>query len=259
MSLMSSLIALASQSFPRLSSRVLASSGYTLDLSRFGGPEAFSVWTVATAERQDRAWQPIVQAAKTGRPRDDVAALVAALTELSPQSETVLEVGCGGGYNSEIINSAFSHLDYHGIDISEPMIAIAEAHYPARSFEVGSAYELPVADNSFDVVVDGVALIHMPEWQRALPEYVRAAKNQVILHGLTLTETSPTTLFAKYAYGQPAQELVFNRSELLGLCQSLGLTLAKVYGGLDYDLKHYLGVESVSETWAFELRGAPAR
>jgi SAM-dependent methyltransferase len=253
MSLVSFLIAFASQAFPRLSSRVLASSGYTLKVDSFGGPEVFSVWTVETAERQDRAWQPIVEAAKAGHPREDVAALGEALESLSGSVRTLLEVGCGGGYNSEIIRSQKPEFEYQGLDISDAMIAISKSHYPDRTFLVGSAYELPFEPRSFDVVIDGVALIHMPDWQRALPEYARVARSQVILHGLTLTDTAPTTKFAKYAYGQPAIELVFNRTELLALCAQLGITLSSQFGGLDYDLKRYLGIESVSETWVLNV------
>lgn len=257
MSLTSSLIAFASQAFPRLSSRVLASSGYTLDPASFGGPEAFSVWTEATAERQDRAWRPIVAAAKAGHPREDVASLCEALDRVDAHARTLLEVGCGGGYNSEIIKSQLPSLQYHGLDISEAMVAISQAHYPGRAFTVGSAYELPFAQDSFDVVVDGVALIHMPEWRRALAEYARVAEGSVILHGLTLTDSAPTTTFAKYAYGQPAIELVFNRAELLTACNGLGMALASQHGGLDYDLKRYLGIESVSETWVMAPTTGP--
>lgn len=253
MSLVSFMVAVASQTFPRFSSRVLASSGYTLNLEKFGGSEVFSVWTVETAERQDRAWHPIVEAAKAGHPREDVAALGEALDSLGGSERTLLEVGCGGGYNSEIINSQRPELEYQGLDISDAMIAISRAHYPDRPFLVGSAYELPFEPRSFDVVVDGVALIHMPDWQKALAEYARVARSEVILHGLTLTDMTPTTKFAKYAYGQPAIELVFNRAELLALCADLGMTVSNKLGGLDYDLKRYLGIESVSETWVLKV------
>ena len=253
MSLKSTVLAFASQAMPRLSSRVLASSGYTLDLGKFGGLDGFSVWTTDTAERQDRAWQPIVEAAKAGDPREDVAALYDALNALGAGTEKVLEVGCGGGYNSEIIMSRFPLVDYHGVDIAESMVALGRAHYPARSFALASAYDLPYADDSFEIVIDGVALLHMLEWQRALGEYARVAKKHVVLHGLTLTDDSPTTIFAKYAYGQPTVELVFNRSEVLAACDSAGLQFVSAHEGLEYDLDEYIGIRSVSETWVMSV------
>ncbi len=257
MALISRLLPVASQCFPKLSSRILASSGYTLDLDKFGGPDAFRVWDDATAQRQDRAWQPIVAAAKAGRRRGDVESLRRALTFLATEQTTVLEVGCGGGYNSEIIAALFLGFRYTGVDLSEAMIESARKHYPQRDFAVGSAYGLAFDDHSFDIVIDGVALIHMPKWKTALGEYSRVTRGHVVLYGLTLTDDSPTTMFAKYAYGQPAMELVFARQELLEECEAVGLELVSVHPALDYNLKSYIGVESVSETWV--LKAHPGR
>lgn len=256
MAVVSSLISFASQHFPKLSSRVLASSGYTLDVARFGGSEAFSVWEESTARRQDRAWQPIVTDAKSDRPREDVASLYAALDFLKDRPVAVLEVGSGGGHVSEILAHRYPGFHYSGVDISLPMISIATAHYPQRDFAVGSAYDLSFADDSIDVVIDGVALIHMPHWQQALREYARVAREYVVLHGLTLADAVPTTRFAKYAYGQPAIEFVFNRAVLLAECEGLGLTLLRSYDGLDYNLASYIGIESVSQTWVLQAREA---
>jgi SAM-dependent methyltransferase len=253
MSWKSSLLAVASQTAPRLSSRVLASAGYTLDTEKFG-PDAFDVWSEETAQRQDRAWQEIVDEAKQGRPRHDVHALYDALEPLIGSGETsLLEVGCGGGYYSEIIAHRFPTVRYEGLDLSPAMIELAREHYPARDFVVGSAYELPSRANSFDIVMDGVAIIHMPSWKKALGEYARVAKHHVILHGVTVTDSKQTTQFAKYAYGQPSLELVFNRAELLGECTSLGLTQTRVIAGLDYDLEKFIGIPSVEETWVLEV------
>jgi SAM-dependent methyltransferase len=240
----SRLLAFASQRFPRLSSRVLASSGYTLDLTRYGD---FGVWSPSTAERQDRAWQPIIAAAKAGNPREDVAALQAVLDEI-PGASTLLEVGCGGGYNSEVVAFSAPAINYTGIDLSASMIEIAREHYPTRTFLVGSAYELPFDDDAFDVVMDGVALLHMTEWPRAIAEYARVATSTVVLHGVTVTEERTTT-FAKFAYGQPSIELVFSRADLMQVIEQHGLRLASVHPGLDYDLEEYLGIPSVSESW----------
>lgn len=254
MGVLSRLVAVASQTFPKLSSRILASSGYTLDLGRFG-PDAFGVWTKRTAERQERAWRPIVAAAKSGSPREDVVALWAALDDLPAAPARLLEVGCGGGYNSELVVHRVPGAAYTGLDRSAPMITIAAEHYPSREFVVGSAYELPFEEGSFDVVLDGVALLHMPEWERSIAEYARVASGHVILHGLTLTDR-PTTTFAKYAYGQPSIELVMNRAEVLDRCTERGLRLVSSHPGLDYDLEDTLGIRSVSETWLLAKRSA---
>ena len=252
MSVKSSVLVFASQRLPALSSRILASSGYTLDLDRFG-PDAFGVWGNRAASRQDAAWRPIVAEAKAGRPREDVVALNTCLDALSAlEVSSLLEVGCGGGYLSELISFHAPSLAYRGVDLSESMIELARSHYPNQDFAAASAYGLPNEDASVDAVLDGVALIHMAQWTLALAEYRRVARTAVVLHGLTLTE-SPTTTFGKYAYGQPSMELVFNRTELLAECSALGLTLSSSHPSLEYDLQEYLAIESVSESWVLTI------
>ena len=253
MSIKSGMLAFASQRMPKLSKRVLASAGYTLHPDRLAADEDYVVWLPETAERQDRAWRPLVDAALAGRARDDIAALYQALDPLGDISE-LLEVGCGGGYYSEILVHRYPGIEYRGLDISPAMIELARQHYPNRDFVVGSAYELPYDDASQSVVMDGVALIHMPSWQRAIREYARVARDHVVLHGLTITDQAPTTRFAKYAYGQPSLEFVFARGDIAAACSSEGLELVDVIGGLDYDLGPFLGLPSVEETWVLRAR-----
>ena len=251
MTLTSRAIAFASQRFPKLSSRVLASSGYTLDLDWFG-PDAFRVWDTDTAKRQDRAWRPLVAEAIAGRPRDDIAALYSAIDSLPAPVGSVLEVGCGGGYNSELIGHHSPGIHYTGVDLAASMVDISRRKYPDQTFIEASALDLPFADDAFDVVMDGVALLHIPPWTTALAQYARVASRYVILHGLTLSD-EPTVTFAKYAYGQPSRELVFNRAEMLAEATRAGLTLLSTHPGDDYDLEEYLGIPTVSETWVLSV------
>ncbi len=253
MSLRSSLVAFASQRVPWLSRHVLASAGYTLDVERMTGSQDLGVWSDHTAQRQERAWRPLVQQALAGEPRDDIRALFDLLVPVLEAGSTVLEVGAGGGHISEVLVARFPGIDYTGIDISPASVAIATDRYPGRSFVVGSSYDLPFGDDEFDIVIDGVALLHMDRWPAALEQYARVARRYVILHGLTITTSHPTTRFAKYAYGQPTTELVFARAELLAECERLGLVLEAETEGLDYDLDEYLGIPSSSPSWLLRV------
>jgi len=228
----SSILAFASRRMPRLSSRMLASAGYTLNPADIGPPQAFTEWTAATAQRQDRAWQAIVTEVKAGNPRADVEALYLALTNVETSNASLLEVGCGGGYYGEIIIHRFPTISYRGLD-----------------FIVGSAYDLPFDNDAVDIVMDGVALLHMPDWRAAITQYGRVARRSVILHGVTITDRHPTTQFAKYAYGQPSYELVHNRDELEAVCAAAGLSAPVTIPGLGYDLEPFIGVPSTEETW----------
>jgi len=253
MSLTSSLLAFASQRTPWLSRHVLASAGYTLDVDKLGRSGRFGVWNERTAQRQERAWRPLVEQALAGHPRDDVQALLTLLEPVVEAGTTVLEVGAGGGHISEILLARLPQIEYSGLDISPASMRVASQRYPGRRFTVGSAYELPFADDEFDVVIDGVALLHMDQWRTALAEYARVAAHHVILHGLTITTDHPTTRFAKYAYGQPTTELVFADSEIREECARLGLVLEAETDGLDYDLDEYLGIPSTSPSWRLRV------
>jgi len=239
------LLVLLSQRMPGLSRRLLASAGYTLDVSRYGETD---VWSRRTAERQDRAWLPLIEQAKAGHPREDIAALQSALSGL-PRDGTLLEVGCGGGYNSEIVALTSPGQRYTGLDVSPAMVARCRTRYPRHEFVVGSAYELPFEDGAFDVVLDGVALIHMTEWARAVAEYARVSRGAIVLHGVTVTDSAPTTRFAKYAYGQPTTEFVVARVDIEQAVADAGLRLVRTLPAEDYDLEPFLGIPSVSETW----------
>ncbi len=253
MTVTSSLLAFASQRMPRLSRHVLASAGYTLDVEKLAESGGFGVWNEQTAQRQERAWRPLVDEALAGHPREDIRALLDLLEPVVEAGTTVLEVGAGGGHISEVLLARFPQIEYSGLDISPASVEVASQRYPGRRFTVGSAYELPYRDGEFDVVVDGVALLHMDGWRTALAEYARVAARDVILHGLTLTADHPTTRFAKYAYGQPTTELVFSNDEIRAECDRLGLVLEAETIGLDYDLDEYLGIPSTSPSWRLRV------
>ena len=244
---MSALVPFASQRLPRLSRHVLASAGYTLAVDDLAAG-TFEVWDANTARRQNRAWRPLIDEARAGNPRRDIEALGEALAGL-PSFHRVLEVGCGGGYLSEVILDWYPDVEYLGVDLSPAMIAVANEQYPTREFIEASAYDLPVESGGFDVVIDGVALIHMANWRAAIGQYARASSHAVVLHGLTLTDEATTTRFAKYAYGQPTVEFVFGREEVVEACESAGLKIHAKHASLEYDLQPFLGIPTVSETW----------
>ena len=143
MSIKSGLLAFASQRVPKLSRRVLASAGYTLDPSELADDDEYVVWRADTAQRQDRAWQPLVAATKAGHPREDIAGLYRALDSLGTIPE-LLEVGCGGGYYSEILAHRYPAMHYRGLDISPAMVELSRQLYPQlypqREFVVGKAH-----------------------------------------------------------------------------------------------------------------------
>ena len=86
----------------------------------------------------------------------------------------VLDVCCGPGMlaAAAIARSARAS----GIDFSTEAIKIASANVPDAEFHEGDAQSLPFTDNTFDAVICGFGIIHVPEPKQALSEMHRVLK-----------------------------------------------------------------------------------
>ena len=108
------------------------------------------------------------------------------LDHLVPGSH-VLDVGCGAGYQTELLASA--NFTVVGVDISVSSVAYAEeriilgGHFQAEQCKclVGSAYALPFPDASFDGVVVSDTLEHLNDLPRAVDEISRVLKDDAVV------------------------------------------------------------------------------
>lgn len=97
----------------------------------------------------------------------------------------VVDIGCGQGILSTLVPS---EIDYHGVDLSEPLIARAKKQYaaPSRSFESGDAYRLPFEAATFDAAISFWVWSHLASPLRAAAEMSRVLKP----HGFCLIITA---------------------------------------------------------------------
>ena len=86
----------------------------------------------------------------------------------------VLDVCCGPGMIAAAAAARGAHTT--GIDFSAAVVKIATTNVPEAEFHEGDAQSLPYADNSFDAVVCGFGIIHVPDPQQALSEMYRVLK-----------------------------------------------------------------------------------
>jgi SAM-dependent methyltransferase len=93
--------------------------------------------------------------------------------------DSVIEVGCGPGDLAEALFP--SETRYLGIDIDPDEVEKATTGYPFRTFQVGSAYELPVATSSMDLVIACEVLEHLSQPQLALDEIDRVARKWILI------------------------------------------------------------------------------
>jgi len=89
---------------------------------------------------------------------DDDLALID--RHLSVRSGAVLDVGCGPGHLTAHLRSL--DIDAVGLDLVPEFIDHARATYPDGRYEIGSACQLPVPDQSVAGLLAWYSLIHVP-------------------------------------------------------------------------------------------------
>ena len=103
-----------------------------------------------------------------------------AVNNILGKNNTVLDAGCGEGYYTSLFaenNTIF------GIDVSKEALKVASRRCKNASFAVASIYELPFADNSFDVCIN----IFAPD---SPSEFLRILKPKGRLIMVTLWKTT---------------------------------------------------------------------
>jgi 2-polyprenyl-3-methyl-5-hydroxy-6-metoxy-1,4-benzoquinol methylase len=83
----------------------------------------------------------------------------------------VLDIACGEGYGTAALHKAGA-ADVIGVDVSEPVCAHARNRY-GLDVRLGSAEQIPLHENSVDVVVSFETIEHVPDPGRFLDECVR--------------------------------------------------------------------------------------
>src|SRR5260370_28214260 len=192
---------------------------------------------------------------QNGEPRIDFMVAAEAVAATGIANPRLLEVGCGSGYYSEVFATLLpSGVRYTGIDYSDAMIARARARYPSTVFEVADATRLPYADRAFDIVFNGVSLMHIVDYQGAIREAARVATHYCIFHTVPVFDDYRTTFLTKYAYGAPVVEIIFGKQELMSLCDEAGLRLEREWACIPYDVSEVTGQHSTTQTYLFAKR-----
>ena len=111
------------------------------------------------------------------------------LSSLEPH-KNVLEIGCGNGTGTKLIQKYFKPEKIHAIDLDQRMIekAVKKNMDSTISFAVGDATKLQFENNQFDAVVDFGIIHHIPNWEKCLEELKRVLKpgGELILEDLSI-------------------------------------------------------------------------
>ncbi|MDB2613644.1 methyltransferase domain-containing protein [Chlamydiales bacterium] len=111
-----------------------------------------------------------------------------AFKALNTTPQTILEVGCGGGYLSRYLNSLYPQAKIRGIDISEKAIIHAKKGLSNENiaFHLQKDKTLDYQENAFDVVTTLLVCHHMTDDELItfLKESYRICSDAVIINDL---------------------------------------------------------------------------
>jgi ubiquinone/menaquinone biosynthesis C-methylase UbiE len=93
------------------------------------------------------------------------------------QRATILDVGGGNGFFSRFLAAGCG--EAHVLDVSAQQLALNPL--PASHKHVGSAYDLPFEDQSFDVAFSSNLLHHLDRPEEAVKEMARVARRAVFV------------------------------------------------------------------------------
>lgn len=117
------------------------------------------------------------------RVRDKAIGLLAAQGGRTSMLD-VVDIGCGAGTQCRLSAELGHHV--HGLDVNAPLIEVARQRAReeqlAINFDVGSATDLPYANESMDVSLLPELLEHVADWQSCLNEAARVLKPGGLLY-----------------------------------------------------------------------------
>jgi ubiquinone/menaquinone biosynthesis C-methylase UbiE len=120
----------------------------------------------------------------------------------------VLDIGCATG--AQCRQLATAGIQATGLDLSEAMVASARARSPETvTFVIGSAYEMPFADDEFDAAILSLAL----------HEHSEADRTQMVSEALRVVRQDGYLVLAEYS--KPARTLFHVPWRIIQLIENL--------------------------------------
>lgn len=161
------------------------------------------------------------------------------IKKLKPEAQTLLDVGCGAGF----LANKMATLGFHvaGVDLSAESLRVAQKFDQTKSvnYQHANAYELPFADESFDIVVTMDFLEHVYHPEKIVAECARVLKPGGLFFYHTfnrnpLAEAVVIKFVEKFVKNTPPHmhliELFIRPIELMQYCEDSGLENLDVTG-----------------------------
>jgi len=133
----------------------------------------------------------------------------------------VLDAGCGNGrYSRFLLRQSDADARITAFDLSQNMLRRARQRVPSErvSFAAADLTRLPYADQSFDAVVSGWVLEHLPDPRTGLRELARVLRPGGKLLLLTTEDTLLGAMCSRMWHCR-----TYNRAALREVCKECGL------------------------------------
>jgi SAM-dependent methyltransferase len=182
------------------------------------GERLSASWMAEGIPREQRAIvEPQLAAYRAGKPSPTFDALVDILVHNVPElyKRSLLEIGCASGYHSEVLRCKGVMVTYQGCDFSPAFIRMARQIYPSIRFDVEDATGLSYGSDTFDIVVSGCCLLHIPKYEKAIAEAARVSREFVVFHRTPVLHMTGPAFFTKSAYGVEMLEIHFHEQQLV--------------------------------------------
>ena len=129
-------------------------------------------------------------------------------------NKIVLDIACGEGYGSNIISDVAEYV--YAVEIDKNVVKSAKEKYVKKNleFKCSSIENIPLKDNSVDVILSFETIEHIPDYIKALNELKRVLKNDGLLVISTPNKTNYTD---KTGNINPYHIHEFTRSEFIEL------------------------------------------
>jgi SAM-dependent methyltransferase len=134
--------------------------GQGIEVGQLSSAEGYRLW----APDYDQPGNPLIEVEQP---------VVREILDRLPPG-TALDAACGTGRHAEYLTGLGHRVI--GVDSSAEMLARATQRVPRAGFTSGQLHQLPVADETADLVVCALALVHVPELTPVLAEFARVLR-----------------------------------------------------------------------------------
>ena len=171
----------------------------------------------------------------------------------------VADIGCGAGTQSMVW--AESGHSVHALDINEPLVQLGRERAAKAGctidFRVGSATDLPWADDSMDVCIALELIEHVADWKVCIDEFVRVFRPGGILFLTTTNQLCPWQEEFNLPLYSWYPGWLKRRYETLALTTRPGLANFAKYPAVNwftfYRLRAYLAARGCSSIDRFDM------